>query len=558
MTLFGWVAIIRDHGQLLFVHLRERTGVVQLVFNPDNAACYACAKQLRSEYVIGIVGDIKRRNPSTINPSMLTGAVEVHVTHCDVLNASQVPPFAIDGEPVDEELRLKYRYLDIRGESMQQRLASRSAINRSIRQFLDGHDFLEIETPILTKSTPEGARDYIVPSRQHVNHVYALPQSPQLFKQLLMVGGIERYYQIARCFRDEDLRANRQAEFSQLDIEMSFVDESAIMSLASRLLIAVMKHLNVTITYPFPTLSYTDAINRFGTDAPDLRVDLEIVTVTSLFQSAHYHVFRTIADRGGLIGGIRIDQASHRLGKSVLQGQWAKQQVPQWGGKGMTWMKVVDHDVQSNITQFLSTDEKAQLIEKMGAKNGDVLVFIADSNHALARDILGRLRIHIAQHLGWIDSRAIKPCWIVDFPLFSRDHSHQLRSWHHPFTQPKTPFNWKDADACQVSARAYDLVINGEEIGGGSMRIHDPDMQVAMFRLLGLDNQTIESQFGFFIQALRHGAPPHGGMAIGIDRLTALMTGASSIREVIAFPKNRMASCPLTGAPSCVQDTITG
>ena len=564
IELSGWIDTIRDHGQLLFAHLRDITGVVQLVFDPTiNASCYKTAESLRNEFTVTLTGTVLERDDDAKNPNLPTGTIEIQVDEITIHSTAKTPPFILTEKSitddtdysfnVDEDLRLTYRYLDLRRPSMQHKLKMRSKILKAIRDTLDSAGFYDIETPVLTKSTPEGARDYIVPSRVHPSQFYALPQSPQLFKQLLMCSGFDKYYQIVKCFRDEDLRPNRQPEFTQLDLEASFIDESFIFSLLESLMETLFELVGKSIKGPFPHITYADAMAIYGTDRPDLRFDLKMVDVTPLLKDTGYKIFNTIANRDGLIKGIKIDGLADQMSKSFLQEELAKRVVPSFGGKGMSWMKVVNGQLESNIVQFFSESEQQSLITTLSATNGDVLLFVADTNHALVNDVLGRLRLYVAEKFNLIPQNAIAPCWVTHFPLFEEKEG-QLISIHHPFTAPDrdiTPINSHE-ELLAVNSRGYDLVINGEEIGGGSIRIHDAKTQEKIFKCLGLSKAEIEEKFGWFVNALQYGTPPHGGLALGLDRLTAMLLDTESIREVIAFPKNRTASCPLTSAPSSI------
>ncbi|MDA0944760.1 MAG: aspartate--tRNA ligase [bacterium] len=555
VTLNGWVDVVRDHGQLLFIHLRDHTGIVQVVVDQDNPH-YAQSKQLRSEYVIGVTGPVVEREASAKNSDMATGEIEVHITSLIVFNTAETPPFVISEkgtQSVDEDIRLQHRYLDLRRPTMQQRLRQRHRILKTIRDYFDRHDFIEVETPMLTRSTPEGARDYLVPSRVHDGSFYALPQSPQLFKQLLMMSGLGRYMQIARCFRDEDLRPNRQPEFTQLDFEASFIDEAFIMDLINPLMQTLFAEANLPFTQPIRTLTYADAIARYGSDKPDLRFGLEFVDLSPVFGETAYKIFRSILDKGGCIKGIRLPKQSPNLSKSRLQDHYAKTVVPQLGGKGMTWLRVVGDQLESSVLQFFSDTEQATLKTAMAAESDDVIMIIADTDPQVVHDVLGDLRLHVARDLDLIDTTQVIGCWITEFPLFEKRNG-QLNLLHHPFTQPTTDITplTTEAEYLSITARAYDLVINGEEIGGGSIRIHDATIQNKVFDIAGLSDADIHEKFGFFIHALQYGTPPHGGMAVGLDRLVAMLCQTESIRDVIAFPKNRMAVCPLTKAPASV------
>ncbi len=564
VELSGWIDTIRDHGQVLFMHLRDVTGFVQIVFDPvSKSATHAIGETLRSEYSVTIHGLVKERAPEAKNASIKTGDIEIHVTDVTIHSKSETPPFMVSekginstDEPagqVDEDIRLKYRYLDIRRPSMQQRLISRYRILKIIRDYLDAHAFCEVETPVLTKSTPEGARDYLVPSRVHHGQFYALPQSPQLFKQLLMVGGMDRYFQVVKCFRDEDLRPNRQPEFTQLDLEASFIDEGFIHSLMEGLMEKVFAAVGKTIQTPFPHMTYDVAMNTYGSDKPDLRFDMKMVDVSALLNNVGFTVFQSLIAAGGTVKAINVKNRAEQMSKNYLQEDLAKKMVPKFGGKGMAWMKMEDGELQSNIVQFFSEDEKRDLIKAMGAENGDVLLFIADKAITKVNDVLGRLRLFVAEKFNFIDPAKIVPLWVTDFPLFEISDGH-VTSIHHPFTAPSGDIlnaKTKD-DILALNSRGYDMVINGEEVGGGSIRIHQSEIQQKVFSLLGLSDEDIQTKFGWFVQALRYGTPPHGGIALGIDRLMCMLLDTDSIREVIAFPKNRTAYCPLTQAPSDV------
>ena len=560
VVVYGWVDAVRDHGHLLFIHLRDVSGIVQVVFHPESSF-YAEARHLRSEFVIELTGTLEKRDSGTYNPHLATGTLEISATGLTILNKAQTPPFEVSehgfsGEAVEfkveEETRLRYRYLDLRRPSMQQHLIQRSALLKKVRDYLHDRSFVEVETQILTRSTPEGARDYLVPSRVHAGHFYALPQSPQLFKQLLMMSSLDRYFQIVKCFRDEDLRPNRQPEFTQIDLEASFIDEAFIQDLIEGLLVTLFAHVGVTLPRPFPTITYQESMALYGNDRPDLRFGWTMVEVTSVFSQTQYKIFQQIATGGGLIKGINLTGQAPHLSKNVLQEELAKGLIPKLGGKGMTWMKVENGQLESNIVQFFSEEERAALLKLMNAKDGDVLIFVADKDHALVNQVLGQFRVIMAERLGQIPEKTFKPCWVVDFPMFER-HDGRLSSVHHPFTQAQTDLaGLSEEQLLSVKARAYDVVVNGEELGGGSIRIHRPEMQAEVFKILGFSAEQIEAQFGFFVKALQYGTPPHGGLALGVDRLVSMLLGVQSIREVMAFPKNRMAFCPLTQAPADV------
>ncbi len=566
--LAGWVDALRDHGEVLFIHLRDRSGIVQLVFSSEFTPEAVCQQStsLRNEYCITAFGRVVKRAQGTENPNIETGDIEIIVTDMTILSRSDTLPFSItekamvgsaneieSHEPVSEDLRLQYRYLDLRRPGMQQFLIKRHKINACIREFLDQKEFIEVETPILTKSTPEGARDYLVPSRVNPGHFYALPQSPQLFKQLLMVAGFERYYQITRCFRDEDLRSNRQPEFTQLDLEASFIDEEFIFNLVEDLLCRMFEVGGTSLPRPFPRMTWQQAMDKTGSDRPDLRFEMHFVEATDIFKETRYSIFRQILQRGGVIKGINVKQASESLSKNVLQNEYAKQIVPGFGAKGMTWMRVTEDKLDSNIVQFFNDQEQRSIIELFNASNGDVILIIADASLEVVNSALGRLRLHVADRLDMIPKDRFVPVWVTDFPLFEATED-GVTSSHHPFTAPdRIDFDPSDQeDLLSLLSRSYDIVINGEELGGGSIRIHDPSIQQKVFTALGLSPQETEEKFGFFLQALNFGPPPHGGLALGMDRVVAMILKTPSIREVTAFPKNRSAFCPLTRAPSLV------
>jgi len=565
VLLMGWVDAVRDHGHLLFVHLRDIRGIVQVVFDPAAGdGLFQRADQLRSEHVVRVRGTVALREPGTENPNLRTGRVEVRARELVRLSESRPLPFPVSekaivfGEevetapdPVDEDLRLRYRYLDLRRPSKQSFLLKRYEIHKTIRRILDEHGFIEVETPFLTRSTPEGARDYLVPSRVHPGRFYALPQSPQLFKQLLMMSGLDRYFQIARCFRDEDLRPNRQPEFTQLDLEASFIDESFIYEVVEELTVRMFEVGGITLPRPFPRMTYAEAVERYGTDRPDLRFGLAFEEVTDILEGTGYAVFRGVIERGGVIKGFCVPGAAGALSKNVLQNEYAAKRVPSFGGRGMTWMKREDGALRSNIAQFFRREELERISDRFQARDGDVLMMVADADRSLVNEVLCRLRLHVADRLGLVDRDLHRPLWVTDFPLFEVKDG-ELSSQHHPFTMPdRMDFDPDDrADLTSLRSRAYDLVVNGEELGGGSIRIHRMDVQERIFRALGLGAEEVEEKFGFFLKALEYGAPPHGGLALGLDRVAAMILGTASIRDVMAFPKNRSALCPLTRAPS--------
>ena len=552
VSVCGWVHRRRDHGGVIFVDLRDREGLLQVVFDPDRPEIFAEAERIRSEYVLRVTGKVRERPEGTINPNMTTGRVEVLAHELETLSDAETPPFHHD-EHANEELRLKYRYLDLRREEMLGNLRLRHAVTRAMRNFLDDSGFVDIETPMLTRATPEGARDYIVPSRTHPGKFFALPQSPQIFKQLLMMSGFDRYYQIVRCFRDEDLRADRQPEFTQLDIEMSFVDEAAVMGTMEDLVRTVFKTvMDVDLPVPFPRMSYADAMHRYGSDKPDLRIPLQLVEVADLMADVEFKVFAgPAADPEGRVAALRLPGGGD-LSRKEIDDYTAF--VGRYGAKGLAYIKVNDvaagrDGLQSPILKFLPDGAVSGIMERTGAENGDLVFFGADKARVV-NDALGALRVKLGEDRkmladGW------HPLWVVDFPMFEKDpHSKRWMSLHHPFTAPAEddPETLR-ADPGNVLSRAYDMVLNGSEIGGGSIRIHNSKTQAAVFDLLGISQDEADEKFGFLLRALEYGTPPHGGIAFGLDRMVMLMAGADSIRDVIAFPKTQTASCPLTDAP---------
>ena len=569
VVVAGWVDAFRDHGGLMFVHLRDGSGIIQLVFSPEETPRHICerAAALRSEYCIAVRGEVRRRRPGTENPGIRTGTVEVMATELEVLSESEALPFTVSEKGmvagaastetghVTEDLRLQYRYLDIRRPSMHDNLVLRHRIFQTVRRVLDSKGYVEVETPMLTASTPEGARDYLVPSRLHQQSFYALPQSPQLFKQLLMIGGMERYYQLARCFRDEDLRPNRQPEFTQLDIEASFIDEEYLYELVEELVVEMFAVGGISLTRPFPRITYAEAVDSTGSDRPDLRFGLRFVDVTDLFDETDYSIFRRIILRGGCIKGLNLKGQSDRLSKNVLQNEYAKEIAPSFGAKGMTWMRAENGALESNIVQFFNERELQGLRERFEVADGDVLIMIADPAYDVVTSALGRLRLHLADRLGLIPADSFCPVWVTDFPLFDATDEGSVTSSHHPFTAPdRTDIDPNNVEELQtLRSRAYDLVINGEELGGGSIRISDREVQQKIFAALGLTDDDVRERFGFFLRAFDFGPPPHGGLALGMDRTVSMILQTPSIREVIAFPKNRSAACPLTGAPASVK-----
>ena len=554
VILCGWVHRRRDHGGVIFLDLRDRDGIAQVVYDPDAEESFGIAEGVRSEFVVLVNGRVRRRPEGTINKEMATGHIEVLGTELTILNASETPPIQLDEHmEAGEDVRLKYRYIDLRRPEMADRLRFRSKVGNIIRNFLDSNGFLDIETPLLTKATPEGARDYLVPSRTHEGRFFALPQSPQLFKQILMASGMDRYYQIAKCFRDEDLRADRQPEFTQIDIETSFMEESQIMEITE----AMIKHtfkksLNVDLD-DFPRISYSDAIRLYGSDKPDLRINLTLVDVADLMKSAEFKVFSGPAnDADSRVVALRVPNGVS-LTRKVIDDY--TDFVGRFGARGLAWIKVNDltagvAGLQSPILKFMDAEIIKKLLSKLSVETGDIIFFGADKSKVV-NESMGALRIKVAEDLNLVAS-GWAPLWVVDFPMFELDSDGQLTSLHHPFTAPTLNVGELREDPTRALSRAYDMVLNGTELGGGSIRIHDAEMQSAVLKLLGIDDAEAREKFGFLLEALSYGCPPHGGIAFGFDRLIMLMTGSSSIRDVIAFPKTQSASCPLTDAPGNV------
>jgi len=555
VELCGWVNRRRDHGGVIFIDLRDRTGIVQVVCDPDETEAFALAEQVRNEFVLRIRGRVRQRPEGTINVNIPTGHIEVYTTELELLNRSEPLPFQLDEDDATEQVRLKYRYLDLRRDAMQRNLRLRHAVTRSLRRFLEGRDFSEIETPILTRSTPEGARDYLVPSRTHPGEFFALPQSPQLFKQILMVAGYERYFQVARCFRDEDLRADRQPEFTQLDIEMSFIDRDDIMRLMEEMVRNLFAEvMDVTLPDPFPRMSYGEAMRRYGSDRPDLRIPLELVDLGDVMQDVEFKVFSGPARASdGRVAVLRVP-GGNALTRAQIDGY--TEYVAQYGAKGLAYVKVNDsgagrEGLQSPILKFLPDEVVTTVLERSAAQNGDLLFFGADSAKVV-NDALGALRVRLGHDLGLL-SGDWQPVWVIDFPMFEYDtHAARNVSLHHPFTSPLDTQG--EIDPGTALSKAYDMVLNGTEIGGGSIRIHQPEVQRKVFAALGIDEAEARDKFGFLLDALQFGAPPHGGIAFGLDRITAMMAGAESIRDVIAFPKTQKATCLMTSSPNQVDN----
>ncbi|MFA1820513.1 aspartate--tRNA ligase [Virgibacillus oceani] len=556
VLLKGWVQKRRDLGGLIFIDLRDKTGLIQVVFNPDHSKeALETAETIRSEYVVEIEGTVLKREKDTVNPNMETGEIEVFASAIHVLNKSKTPPFAIkDEEAAAEDLRLKYRYIDLRRHSLQKTFKLRHQTTQTVRNFLNDQGFLEMETPILTKSTPEGARDYLVPSRVHGGEFYALPQSPQLFKQLIMMGGFETYYQIARCFRDEDLRADRQPEFTQIDIETSFMTSDEIMEMTEKMMQRVMKEVKgIEVHLPFPRLPYDEAMSRYGSDKPDTRFEMELIHVSDILANSSFKVFQSAIESGGIVSLLNVKgEAANYSRKDIDK---LTDFVKVYGAKGLAWVKVEGEGLNGPIAKFLSDEEQTALIDKASAKEGDLLLFGADKK-SVVYDSLGQLRLKLGKELNLIDASKFNYLWVTDWPLFEYDEeAGRYFAAHHPFTAPAE----EDADKLltspdSVKANAYDLVLNGYELGGGSIRIHQKKQQEEMFEMLGFTKAESEEQFGFLLEALEYGAPPHGGVALGLDRIVMLLAGRNNLRDTILFPKTASASDLLTNAPSSVSE----
>ncbi|EOB8773246.1 aspartate--tRNA ligase [Staphylococcus aureus] len=557
ITLKGWVNNRRDLGGLIFVDLRDREGIVQVVFNPAfSEEALKIAETVRSEYVVEVQGTVTKRDPETVNPKIKTGQVEVQVTNIKVINKSETPPFSINEENVnvDENIRLKYRYLDLRRQELAQTFKMRHQITRSIRQYLDDEGFFDIETPVLTKSTPEGARDYLVPSRVHDGEFYALPQSPQLFKQLLMISGFDKYYQIVKCFRDEDLRAERQPEFTQVDIEMSFVDQEDVMQMGEEMLKKVVKEVKgVEINDAFPRMTYKEAMRRYGSDKPDTRFEMELIDVSQLGRDMDFKVFKDTVENDGEIKAIVAKGAAEQYTRKDMDA--LTEFVNIYGAKGLAWVKVVEDGLTGPIGRFFETENVETLLTLTGAEAGDLVMFVADKPNVVAQS-LGALRVKLAKELGLIDETKLNFLWVTDWPLLEYDEdAKRYVAAHHPFTSPKEADIAKLGTAPEeAEANAYDIVLNGYELGGGSIRIHDGELQEKMFEVLGFTKEQAQEQFGFLLDAFKYGAPPHGGIALGLDRLVMLLTNRTNLRDTIAFPKTASATCLLTNAPGEVSD----
>ncbi|MEB6200385.1 aspartate--tRNA ligase [Mammaliicoccus fleurettii] len=557
VTLNGWVQKRRDLGGLIFIDLRDREGVVQIVFNPDfSQEALNVAEKVRSEYVIQVKGLVTKRDEKSVNDKIKTGKVEVQVSDIIILNESETPPFSItDMNDIDENVRLKYRYIDLRRESLAQTFKMRHQITRSVRNYLDEGEFYEVETPVLTKSTPEGARDYLVPSRVHDGEFYALPQSPQIFKQLLMIGGFDKYYQIVKCFRDEDLRADRQPEFTQIDIEMSFVDQEDVIKMNEGLMKRIMKDVKgIDITTPFPRITYAEAMDRYGIDKPDTRFGMELINLSELAAKMDFKVFKSTVENGGEVKAIVVEGAANDYSRKDIDQLQAFANI--YGAKGLAWLKVTDEGLNGPISKFFSEEHAAELLSNTQANAGDLVLFVADKKDVVAAS-LAQLRNKLGKERGLIDPNKYNFLWVTDWPLFEYDEdSNRYVAAHHPFTAPKKEHEeMLETDPTNVEANAYDIVLNGFELGGGSIRIHKSELQEKMFKALGFTEEQAQEQFGFLIEAFKYGAPPHGGIALGLDRLVMLLSGRTNLRDTIAFPKTASASCLLTDAPSKVSDS---
>lgn len=552
VVLCGWVSHRRDHGGLIFIDLRDRSGLVQLVFAEDKIGTeqFPKAESLRSEYVIAVRGRVSLRSPETVNPNMATGAIEIYCEELRILNKALTPPFYIqDGIDVDENVRLKYRYLDLRRPEMQANIILRHRVTKLMRDYLDNHGFLEIETPMLTKSTPEGARDYLVPSRVNPGHFYALPQSPQIFKQLLMVAGYEKYFQIVRCFRDEDLRADRQPEFTQLDIEMSFMDQEYILTLMEGMIQELFsKTIGVDVQAPFIRMSWDEAMTRFGSDKPDIRFGMELQDISEYVKGSDFKVFASVLEKGGQVKVIKVDDYAN-IPRRELDN--LVEYAQRYGAKGLAWIQYTETEVKSPFKKFYSDETFEQIKTATGAKTGDLLLVVADKPLVVAQ-ALGELRLEMARRRDLINEDEYKFLWVVDFPMFEYDEENKRwKAMHHPFTAPRDEdLQFLSTDPGRVKAKAYDMVLNGVEIGGGSLRIYNSDVQEEVFKVLGLSSEEAHEKFGFMLDAFKYGTPPHGGLAFGLDRMIMLMAHRKSIRDVIPFPKTQSASCVMTKAPS--------
>ncbi|MED4964763.1 MULTISPECIES: aspartate--tRNA ligase [Heyndrickxia] len=556
VVLKGWVQRRRDLGGLIFIDLRDRAGIVQIVFNTAvSEEAFKLAEKVRNEYVLEVEGKVVARSENTVNPNLKTGKIEIQADRLAIINNAKTPPFMIENETdVAEDVRLKYRYLDLRRPVMFETMKMRHAITKSIRGFLDEEGFIEVETPVLTKSTPEGARDYLVPSRVHPGEFYALPQSPQLFKQLLMISGFDRYYQIARCFRDEDLRADRQPEFTQIDIETSFMSQEDILAMTERMIKRLMKEVkNVDIETPLPRLTYEEAMNRYGSDKPDTRFGMELVDVSEIVKNAGFKVFASAVTSGGQVKAINAKGAASKYSRKDIDalGEFAAR----YGAKGLAWLKAENEGLKGPVAKFFTEAEQSQIAAATNAETGDLLLFVADKKSVVA-DALGALRNKLGKELGLIDESKFNFLWVTDWPLLEYDEeAGRYTAAHHPFTMPfEEDIEKLETDPSSVKAQAYDIVLNGYELGGGSLRIYKRDIQEKMFKALGFSKEQAQSQFGFLLDAFDYGTPPHGGIALGLDRIVMLLAGRSNLRDTIAFPKTASASCLLTDAPGAVSE----
>ncbi|MFI8575161.1 aspartate--tRNA ligase [Rossellomorea aquimaris] len=556
ITIKGWVQKRRDLGGLIFIDLRDREGIVQVVFNPDlSGEALALAEKIRNEYVLSVTGTVVARGEGTVNPNLKTGKVEIHVEEVQIINEAKTPPFMIDDQmEVADDVRLKYRYVDLRRPAMMETLRMRHNVTTSFRTFLNENGFLDVETPILTKSTPEGARDYLVPSRVHKGEFYALPQSPQIFKQLLMVSGFDRYYQIARCFRDEDLRADRQPEFTQIDMEMSFMDTEQIISLVEDMMKKLMNDVkDLDVQLPFQRMTYDDAMSRYGSDKPDTRFGMELIDVSEIVKESGFKVFAGAVASGGQVKLINVKGGASQYSRKDIDG--LTEFVARFGAKGLAWLKVEEEGLKGPISKFVTEEDAAQISASANAEAGDLLLFVADKKSVVA-DALGALRLKLGKELKLIDETKFNFLWVTDWPLLEFDEGeNRYYAAHHPFTMPvREDLERFETDPSSVRAEAYDLVLNGYELGGGSLRIYERDIQEKMFKVLGFSKEEAEKQFGFLLEAFEYGTPPHGGIALGLDRLVMLLAGRTNLRDTIAFPKTASASCVLTDAPGEVSE----
>ncbi|KMK93921.1 aspartate--tRNA ligase [Rossellomorea marisflavi] len=556
ITIKGWVQKRRDLGGLIFIDLRDREGIVQVVFNPDlSQEALELAERIRNEYVISVTGSVVARGEGTVNPNLKTGKIEIHAEDVQIINEAKTPPFMIDDQmEVSEDVRLKYRYVDLRRPAMAETFRMRHNVTTSFRSFLNENGFLDVETPILTKSTPEGARDYLVPSRVHQGEFYALPQSPQIFKQLLMVSGFDRYYQIARCFRDEDLRADRQPEFTQIDMEMSFMEQEDIILLVEEMMAKLMKDVKgLDIDSVFPRMTYDEAMSRYGSDKPDTRFAMELIDVSEIVKDSGFKVFAGAVAGGGQVKLINVKGAASNYSRKDIDG--LTEFVSRYGAKGLAWLKVEEEGLKGPISKFVSEEDASSLSSAAQAETGDLLLFVADKKSVVA-DALGALRLKLGKELGLIDESVFNFLWVTDWPLLEFDEGdNRYYAAHHPFTMPvREDLELLETNPGEVRAQAYDLVLNGYELGGGSLRIYERDIQEKMFSVLGFSKEEANEQFGFLLEAFEYGTPPHGGIALGLDRLVMLLAGRSNLRDTIAFPKTASASCVLTDAPGGVSE----